>query len=652
MATTESAPSRTTTVNLDQVGEHKPPLTQMNILVMTLGFFGNSFGFGIVFSAVNPLFLFIGADPHDLPILNIAGPITGLIIQPLIGATSDKTWHDRWGRRKPYIIGGALLAAIILIIFPFVGVLWAAVVCLWLLDIGNNTTAEPYRAFLADRLPKNQLARGFLTQSFYAGLGSVLANLAIFVFQKFITGEGSNGLPYWMYVCFFLGTASILVTIFISMFRGPKEIAPDAEELAEIRAAPKGLGAAVKDIASAVRTMPVAMHKIGLAFMFQWYAMFIYWQFVAVSIGQTAFGADPETGGEAWETAVSWTGLMNAGYNFFTMLSALFLIAWVQRMGAKKVLAATIGLAAISLVALSQIGNQYLALLPMIGLGIGWAAMIGLPSMMVSTLVPKKQMGTYLGILNMMIVVPMLIQTVTFGWIYQNLLNDSGPAAILLAGVLLGLAALSMLWVNPPPEDEESSLIPLGAPREIKSVYNDVIVGSDGPPTSLVTVGHAAGLAQAAEARLVVVTAYDEAPKEEGDFNTSTRQLVHGRSAAEAALRASVDAVTVGGDNRIKSFDERIVAGRPAQALLEAAGSNPKNLIVVGNRGLDAADGNLLGSVPAEVVQNAVCNVLIVQTTRDADDLRSITDAMEGPSRQEAISDAMGESRLRSTNQR
>src|SRR6478609_4591443 len=150
-------------------GERKPPLTQMNILVMTLGFFGNSFGFGIVFSAVNPLFLFIGATPEQLPILNIAGPITGLIIQPLIGAISDKTWSDRWGRRKPFILGGAFLCAIVLFLFPFVSLLWVGVLCLWLLDAGNNTSTEPYRALLSERLPESQVARGFLTQSMFTG---------------------------------------------------------------------------------------------------------------------------------------------------------------------------------------------------------------------------------------------------------------------------------------------------------------------------------------------------------------------------------------------------------------------------------------------------------------------------------------------------
>ena len=625
MTTTES---EITIVEQGQVVEEKPPLSRANILVMTLGFFGNSFGFGIVFSAVNPLFMLIGASPEELPILNIAGPITGLFIQPLIGAVSDKTWSDRWGRRKPFIYAGAFLAAAVLIIYPFVGVLWAAVVCLWLLDIGNNTSAEPYRAFLSDRLPKSQLARGFLTQSFFAGMGAVLANLAIFLLQKFITGTAPNNVPYWMYVCFWLGTVSILITMIVALRRGPAEIKPDADELAEMAAAPKGLGGAVKDIAGAVRTMPVAMHKIGLSFFFQWYAMFIYWQFVVVSIGETAFNSNPAAEGPAWDRTIAWGGLMNATYNFFTMVAALFLIAWVQRSGAKRVQAICLGIAAISLIALSRTGNELLTLVPMIGLGIAWASMIGIPSMMVTTLVPKKQTGVYLGILNMMIVVPMLFETLTFGWIFEHLLGGSGSRAMLLAGILLACAGLAMLWVNPPRQDEESSLMPLGSPRNIQSVYDNVIVGSDGTPTSLVAVGHAAGVAHAAQANLIIVSAYD--PLQPSPTSSTTDEHSHrplyGKDAAEAAMRASVKELSSG---RIRRFEERIVAAPPANALLVTAGSNAKNLIVVGNRGLGALDGQLLGSVPGDVVKNALCNVLVVQVTRHADDLSALTSAME-----------------------
>jgi maltose/moltooligosaccharide transporter len=634
MTTTESTPTTTTTtVDVAQAGEHKPLMSGAAILMMNLGFFGVQFSFGLTQSAVNPLFLLIGANPDQLPILNLAGPITGLVIQPLIGAASDRTWSPRWGRRRPFITAGAILCSIILFAFPFVGILWLAVVCFWLLDAGNNTSMEPYRAFISDRLPRSQLARGFLTQSMFTGAGAVLANLSLFILQKVpaLQKSAGNGVPYWMYVCFMIGTVCILVTVLIAMAR-TKELTPSDEELEEMRSAPKGLGGFVTEIKDAVRTMPVAMHKIGVVFIFQWYAMFIYWQFLAVSLGETVFNATPEEGGPAWDQAIAWSGLQNATYNFVCMVSALFLVGFARRMGAKRVHAIALGLAAGALIWLAQISNQYLALVPMIGLGIFWASAVGIPYLMVASMVPAKRTGVYMGILNMMIVIPMLVETVTFGWIFNHLLDSKGSNAITLAGALMAIGALAMLWVNPPPEDEESPIIPLGAPRHIHHVYDNVIVGTDGTPASLVTVGHAAGVAHAAEAHLVVVTAYDEEPKTEG---AGGRQLVHGRAAAEAALRASVDVVTEAGDHHIKSFDERAVAGRPAQALLDTAGNNPKNLIVVGNRGLDAEEGHMLGAVPAEVVRKAVCNVLVVQTTRHPDDLEAITAHMEKDQPQE-----------------
>jgi maltose/moltooligosaccharide transporter len=211
--------------------------------------------------------------------------------------------------------------------FPFVGILWLGVVCFWLLDAGNNTSMEPYRAFISDRLPRSQLARGFLTQSMFTGAGAVLANLSLFILQKVPALEktAGNGVPYWMYVCFMIGTVCILVTVLTAMAR-TKELTPSDEELEEMRSAPKGLGGFVTEIKDAVRTMPVAMHKIGVVFLFQWYAMFIYWQFLAVSLGETVFNATPEEGGPAWDQAIAWSGLQNATYNFVCMVSALFLV--------------------------------------------------------------------------------------------------------------------------------------------------------------------------------------------------------------------------------------------------------------------------------------------------------------------------------------
>src|SRR5690349_1389981 len=536
MTTTTSEPAATA-----GPVERKPLMTGSAILMMNLGFFGVQFSFGLTQSAVNPLFLLIGARPDQLPILNLAGPVTGLIIQPLIGAISDRTWSPRWGRRRPFVTAGAILCAIILFVFPFVGVLWLGVICFCLLDIGNNTSMEPYRAFISDRLPKSQLARGFLTQSMFTGAGAVLANLSLFLLQK-VSGlqqTAGNGVPYWMYVCFLIGTFCILLTVLTAMAK-TRELTPSDEELAEIRSAPKGLHHAVTDIRDAVRAMPVAMHKIGVVFLFQWYAMFIYWQFIAVSIGETAFHAGPNDPG--FTDAIAWSGLMNGAYNFFTMVSALFLVGFAQRIGAKRVHAIALGLAAVALIWVSHITNQYLALVPMIGLGIFWASAVGVPYLMVASMVPAKRTGVYMGILNMMIVVPMLIETVTFGWIFDHLLNNRGSNAIMLAGVLMAIGGVAMLWVNPPAEQDESPIMPLGGKRSI-TVYDRVVVGSDGTPASLYSVDRAAEVAQAAQARLVVVTAYREGSAGAAAPVGGHRDLF-GADAARQALEKSVTGLT------------------------------------------------------------------------------------------------------------
>jgi maltose/moltooligosaccharide transporter len=599
--------------------ERRPLMTRNALLMMNLGFFGVQFSFGLTQSAVNPLFLLIGAKESQLPILNLAGPVTGLLIQPLIGAVSDRTWHPRWGRRRPFITVGAILCAIILLAFPFVGALWLGVVCFWLLDAGNNTSMEPYRAFISDRLPKSQLARGFLTQSMFTGAGAVLANLSLFVLQKVppLEKTAGNGVPYWMYVVFAIGTVCILLTVLTAMAK-TKEVTPSEEDLAEIRATPKGLGPAVADIKDAVKAMPVAMHKIGLVFLFQWYAMFIYWQFIGPSLGETVFHANAETGGKAWDDTIGWIGLQNGTYNFVTMVSALFLVGFAQRIGAKRVHAAALGLAALSLVWLAHIGDKYLALVPMIGVGIFWASAVGVPYLMVASMVPAKRTGVYMGILNMMIVVPMLIETVTFGWIFTHLLGSKASNAMMLAGILLAVGAVAMLWVNPPNEADESPIMPLGARRSI-TVYDRVVVGSDGTPTSLYTVDRAAEVAEASQARLVVVTAYSSQDASTAPVAADGQHGQHGQhkevygiEKARLAMQKSVTSLT---QERARFIDQRVVAGSPAQALLETVGNNPANLIVVGNRGLGATGDELLGSVPGEVVKRAVCDVLVVQTS-------------------------------------
>jgi maltose/moltooligosaccharide transporter len=591
---------------LDAEDERRPLMTTANMAWMNLGFFGVQFSFGLTQSAVNPIFLFLGAEAHSLPILNIAGPITGLLIQPFIGAMSDKTWSPRFGKRKPYILGGAIVMIAILFLFPLVTALWMAVVCLWLVDAGNNTAMEPYRALISDRLRKSQIPKGFLIQSMFTGAGAVLANVSLYVFQQFLTGSSEAGIPTWVFVVFWFGAVCAIVTVGLAMLR-TKEIPPTEEELAHIRSSSKSPRATIAEIADAVKVMPIGMHKIGLAFLFQWYAMFIYWQFVSVSIVESVWNSTPDS--PQYEEAAAWSGLMNGAYNFVTMISAMFLLPLCHRYGGKKVHAGTLALAAISLAWLSTINTQWLTLVPMIGLGICWASMVGVPYLMVASMVPRERTGVYMGILNMMIVVPMLIQTLTFGWIFENLLGNRGTNAILLAGALLGCAAIAILWVNPPAGDEDSSIMPLG-PRHI-TVYSRVIVGSDGTPSSLYAVDRAHAVAAEAEAPVVVVSAYSP----QGAAMEGERKLLSDARSAHQALRTTVEHLT---SDRVRRIEQRVVPADPAHALLSVAGDDPASLIVVGNRGLGARDGDNLGSVPAEVVRNAVCDVLIVQGTQES----------------------------------
>jgi maltose/moltooligosaccharide transporter len=444
----------------------------------------------------------------------------------------------------------------------------------------------------------------------FVGAGAVTANLSLYVFQQLIDGATAAGIPFWVFWAFFIGSVCSIGTVLISVLT-TAEIPPTEEELAELRARPSGLTTYIGDIAAAVRAMPFGMHKIGVVFLFQWYAIVVYWQFVATSIGESAFNVAPDDPG--FEKAAGWVGAMNGTYNFVTIFASLLLIGVAARFGAKWIHAVALGGAAVGMIALSQVGNQYLALLPMILLGIAWASMMGVPYIMVASMVPKERLGVYMGIVNMMIVVPMLIQTVTFGWIFENVLGGQGTNAIIFAGVLFAIGGVAMLWVDPPKETEESPIVPLGAPRRIDNVYNRVVVGSDGTPASLVTVGHAAGVAAAADADLFVVSAYRPQPRPGQATPTAAageRQELYGEEAAREAIRVSIKELK---KERARNIDHRSVEGDPAHALLETAGSDPKNLIVVGNRGLGAEAGEALGSVPREVVKNAVCDVMVVQ---------------------------------------
>jgi maltose/moltooligosaccharide transporter len=425
----------------------KPKLSFWQIINMNVGFFGIQYSFGLQQTAINPLYTFLHAKPEELPLLNLAGPMTGLLIQPLIGALSDKTWHPKWGRRKPFFLIGAISCSVCLFLFPFSRALWMAVGLLWILDASNNTAMEPYRAFIADKLPPSQLATGFLTQSFFTGLGITLANVSLFLFQLVIKGHSQAGVPYWVYGSFLVGSFCSIASVLWSVTTTP-EIPPDEAELKFIRSHQGGIIQPFIDIISAIRDMPKTLWQLGLVYLFQWYAMFCYWQYISHSIARSVWHTSSEENKALYEQATGWTGLVNGFYNIVTFLSAFGLVWMAKRIGAKTVHVVCLIFAAISLFILPTIHDKYFMFAPMIGFGIAWASMMGVPYIMIVGSLPKERYGVYMGIVNMMIVVPMIIQTLTFRYIYENFLGKNPGNAISFAGALLLLASFATMLVK------------------------------------------------------------------------------------------------------------------------------------------------------------------------------------------------------------
>ena len=438
----------------------KPRLTFSQIINMNVGFFGIQYSFGLQQSAVNPIYDFLGATPDQLPILNLAGPVTGLVIQPLIGALSDKTWHPRFGRRKPYFFIGAFFCSICLLLYPFSSALWMAAGLLWVLDAANNTAMEPYRALIADKLPASQHGIGFLTQSFFTGLGITLANVSLFIFQKQITGSHGS-IPYWVFASFFLGSICSITSVGWSIYKTP-EIPPTEEELKVLRSHKGGILEPFKEIFSAITHMPVVMWQLALVYLFQWYALFCYWQNASKSIAQSVWKTSPAENRALYEEAVGWAGLVNGWYNVVTFLTAFALVGLARKYGPKLVHFTCLVLAGIGLVIFPHIENKYLLFAPMTGFGIAWASMMGVPYLLVVGNIPKERYGVYMGIINMMIVIPMILQNVTFGLVLKNFLNNDPGKAISFAGIFLLLAASATLLIRPvqPADDVE---IPVGA---------------------------------------------------------------------------------------------------------------------------------------------------------------------------------------------
>lgn len=429
---------------------------------MNFGFFGIQYSFGLQQSNMSPIYKYLGADEASLPYLWLAGPMTGLIVQPIIGAMSDKT-DSKLGRRTPYFLIGAILCSLALFFMPFSRTLWMAASLLWILDAANNITMEPYRAFVSDKLNEEQHSLGFLTQSAFTGLGQTLAYLTPSLLVWFGLSRdlvNDRNIPYMTISAFVIGAFFSIFSILWTV-RTTKENPLTEEELKKIKESPKGVGGTFKEIVEAIKDMPLTMKQLALVMVFQWYAMFCYWQYIVLSISTTFFKTTEQSSAGFREAGLI-NGQVGGFYNFMAFVGAFALVPFTKKLGPKIMHSVCLTLAGVGMIFIPSIDSKLILFLPMIGVGLAWASMMGNPYIMLAGSIPAERTGVYMGIFNMFIVIPMMIQIFTLPLYYNSLLKGNPENVIVLAGALLICGAIAVLFVKLKPGQTDSASVPMG----------------------------------------------------------------------------------------------------------------------------------------------------------------------------------------------
>ena len=450
----------------------KKYLNFWQIMTMNFGFFGVQFSFGLQQSNMSAIYKYLGAEESELPLLWLAGPVTGLLVQPIIGAISDGTWSPKFGRRKPFFLIGAVIASLALIAMPYSGSIWMAAGLLWILDAANNIALEPYRAFISDKLPEKQYSFGFLVQSFFTGLGTTLANFTPAILVSFgilaLTDKMDNGIPVSTYWAFAIGAAASIITILITVLT-TSEYPPTPDELNAIENSKKRENLVVKiiiDIGVAIKEMPLAMKQLVPVMFFPWYAMFCYWQYLTSALSLSLYGTlDQST--SYFNQAQLLTGNLNGTYNIICFTIAFAMIPIAKRLGAQKLHFISLLIGGIGLLSMPFLNDvDVLFTIPFgsglevsqiylfsFGLGITWASMMAMPYQILASSIPNGKTGIYMGIFNIFIVVPMIIQIFSVQYFVYDLLGQNPINIIRLAGSFLIIGGIFSLFVSQPKTD-------------------------------------------------------------------------------------------------------------------------------------------------------------------------------------------------------
>ncbi len=443
----------------------KPFLSFWQIWNLTFGFLGIQFGFALQNANSSRILQIYGADVEQLSLFWLAAPLTGMIIQPIIGHYSDQTWC-KLGRRRPFFLVGAILTAIALILMPNAGLFLspgqeAAILSpvligagmLMIMDASINITMEPFRALVGDMLPDEQHTMGFSIQTFLIGIGAVVGSLLpsimhnVFGFDNTaLAGEVADNVKYAFYAGAGILLVCVLWTIVKTKEYSPEEMAEfrlSGGEAIEKRSTSGGLGEILHDILH----MPKIMLQLGLCQFFAWFALYSMWVYSTPAVAEHVYGAtDPASADYA--LAGDEVGQLFSVYNFVAMLFALLLIPLANRIGRKLTHAVCLSLGGLGLVSLYFLDNTTAMYGSMIGIGIAWASILAMPYAILSDSLPAEKMGTYMGIFNFFITIPQITNGLVHGWIVREFYHGHAVYALLTGGIFLFLAALAVSAVK------------------------------------------------------------------------------------------------------------------------------------------------------------------------------------------------------------
>jgi maltose/moltooligosaccharide transporter len=444
----------------------QPPLSLPAIWNMNFGFLGIQFGWGLQMANMSPIYKYLGAADEQIAKLWLAAPLTGLIVQPIIGAMSDRTWGPL-GRRRPYFLVGAILSSAALLLMPNSGLLadwliphwpkfYMAAMLLWVLDASINVSMEPFRAFVADKLPEEQRGTGFAMQSFFIGVGAVVAGVLPYVLRHWFgvssEADGANALPTNVKISFYVGAAAFLTAVLWSVFTTPEYPPENLEEFRRKKAASGGFAHLLKEIPDALAHMPRTMQRLALVQFFTWLGLFCMWLHFSNAVPVIFGSSDPET--DLFKRGAEWAGVSYAVKDAVTFLAAFALMALARNMDRRHLHAICLSLGGLGLLAVGFIHGEeqrYLLLGALALGGIAWASILSMPYAILAGTLPAERMGVYMGIFNFFIVLPEILAALFFGHLVKTYLHGNLIHAVMAGGVCLLIAAvLTVVWVREP----------------------------------------------------------------------------------------------------------------------------------------------------------------------------------------------------------